>query len=696
MSQTNHISQLISQLSIEEKVSQLMFESLAIEHAGIPEYNWWNECLHGVARAGRATVFPQAIMLAATFNPELAFEVANAISDEARAKHNAAQKNGYRKRHSGLTFWTPNINIFRDPRWGRGQETYGEDPVLTSIMASAFVKGLQGDNPHFLKLAACAKHFAVHSGPEKIRHSFDAKVSEKDLHETYLPAFKALVDIGVEAIMCAYNRVNGDPCCGHKTLVSDILRKQWNYKNHILSDGFALPDLHGGHGITENEYQSAVYAMNNGIDLDIGVVYKNLTDAVKKGDVPESRIDEALQYIFTTRQKLGILQYNTPTPWDSVSESVIDCEKHRNLALQVAQQGIVLLHNKQNTLPLKKDIQTLYVTGPNASNVDALLGNYYGINPRMVTILEGIAGKVSAATMFDYKPGFQLNQTNINPIDWMIFDARQADAVIAVIGLQNVLEGEEGEAIMSDEYGDRSTIDIPVAQLEHLKKIRSKYDGKLIAVICSGSPLNLSELCEIADAVVWAWYPGEEGGTAVADVIFGDISPSGKLPVTFPTTTDQLPLFEDYSIKNRTYRYMNEAAQFRFGFGLSYTQWQLSDISLSGIDITNASISASVTLTNTGTIPADEVVQLYISSPQAGITNPYSSLKQFKRVHVAANESQTIQFTLTKHDFLTIDDNGKEILLTGKHNIHIGNCSPGKQTQSSDSVLIKTISIELK
>ncbi|HEX7016940.1 MAG TPA: glycoside hydrolase family 3 N-terminal domain-containing protein, partial [Cyclobacteriaceae bacterium] len=514
------VNDLISRLSLEEKVQQMMNATPAIPRLNIPAYDWWNESLHGVARSGVATVFPQAIGLGATFDEDLIFRISSAISDEARAMYNAAMEKDYHKRYGGLTFWTPNINIFRDPRWGRGQETYGEDPYLTSRLGAAFVKGLQGNDPVYLKAAACAKHYAVHSGPERLRHEFNAIASAKDLHETYLPAFKALVDAGVEAVMCAYNRTNDEPCCSSNTLLVDILRNQWGFKGHILSDCGAISDLYAGHKVVSNQAEAAALAVKAGVSLDCGTEYQSLIDAVKQGLITEEQIDKELAVLLRTRFRLGMFDPKGRNPYDRITSDVINSEEHRQLAREAALKSIVLLKNN-GVLPLRNDLANYFITGPNAASVEALIGNYYGVNPEMVTILEGIAAALEPGSQLQYRHGILLDRPNANPIDWTTGNTKIADANFVVLGITGLLEGEEGAAIASPHFGDRLDYNLPQNQIDFLRKICTDNDRPVIAIITGGSPMNLAEVQELADAVLLVWYLGEEGGNAVADIIFG-------------------------------------------------------------------------------------------------------------------------------------------------------------------------------
>jgi beta-glucosidase len=669
------INDLISRMTLEEKVSQLSYTSPAIPRLGIPEYNWWNECLHGVARAGIATVFPQAIALAATFDEDFVERVAGAISDEARAKYNEAIKQGNRGQYWGLTFWTPNINIFRDPRWGRGQETYGEDPYLTGRIGLALVRGLQGDDPENLKLAACAKHFAVHSGPEKFRHTFDAVASKKDLFETYLPAFKALVDAGVESVMGAYNRTLGEPCCGSTFLLKDILRGRWGFQGHVVSDCWAIRDFHENHKVTNSPEESAALALNAGCDLNCGCTYPQLTVSFKKGLVTEEAIDAALTRLLRTRFKLGMFDPPEQGRYAKLGREVINCEKHRQLAQAAAEKSIVLLKNDQGLLPLDSSAKKITVVGPGAANAHTLFGNYYGVSPRFVTILEGLGEQVKDkyGINLEYRQGCLMYGDN-HLSNAEFGQANAADIIIAVMGLDGAIEGEEGDAIASDSNGDRTSIELPPWQLKFLQKVR-KAGKPVILVLTGGSPIAIPE--DIADAVIFAWYPGEQGGQAVADIIFGDVSPSGKLPITFPASTEQLPPYDDYAMKGRTYRYQTTTPLYPFGFGLSYTTFRFDSITLSAPRIAaGGSVKAVVTVSNTGKRDADEVVQLYISKDNRGADDPLSSLRGFRRVHIGAGKSAAVEFELNAAAFESINADGESVLPPGSYTVIAADAAP--------------------
>jgi len=684
MNRESKIKELISQMTLEEKVSQLVYISPAIERLGIPEYNWWNECLHGVARAGTATVFPQAIAMAAAFDEDLVNQIAQAISDEARAKYNEAVKQGNRGQYWGLTFWTPNINIFRDPRWGRGQETYGEDPYLTSRIGAALVSGLQGDDPDNLKTAACAKHYAVHSGPEKDRHTFNAVVSSKDLFETYLPAFKALVDAGVESVMGAYNRTLDEPCCASNFLLKDILRGRWGFKGHVVSDCWAIRDFHQNHKVTKTPEESAALALNAGCDLNCGCTYPMLTVSFKQGLVTEEAINTALERLLLTRFKLGMFDPPGSGKYDKLGREVINCGKHRELALKAARKSIVLLKNDNNLLPLDSSPKRIGVTGPGAANAHTLFGNYYGLSCRFITILEGLGEKVKDkfGINLEYKQGCLMycdnrkavNFAGMNPENFQQLQKDAPDVTIAVMGLDGALEGEEGDAIASDSNGDRDTIELPKWQMDYLKFIRAS-SKKVVLVLTGGSAVAFPE--DIADAVIFAWYPGESGGQAVADIIFGDVVPSGKLPVTFPASTDQLPGYSDYSMKGRTYRYMTEKPLYPFGFGLSFTNFIFDSIALSSSSISaGGTVKAAVTISNTGKYDADEVAQVYISRDRRNEDEPIASLKAFRRVFIPAGKSEKVEFTLDSSAFETVNPQGEYILVPGTYSVIAADAAP--------------------
>ena len=678
------VTDLISRMTLEEKVQQMMNSAPAIPRLNMQAYDWWNESLHGVARSGVATVFPQAIGLGATFDEDLIFRISSAISDEARAMYNAAMKQDYHKRYGGLTFWTPNINIFRDPRWGRGQETYGEDPFLTSRLGAAYVRGLQGDDPVYLKAAACAKHYAVHSGPERLRHEFNAVVSDKDLYETYLPAFKALVDAGVESVMCAYNRTNDEPCCSSNTLLMDILRNNWGFDGHIVSDCGAVADLYRGHKVVGTEAEAAALAVKSGVGLDCGTEYKSLLEAVEKGLIDESRIDKELAILLRTRFRLGMFDTAGKNPYDKITSEVINSDRHRQLAREAALKSVVMLKNN-GALPLKNNLSNYFITGPNAASVEALIGNYYGVNPEMVTILEGIAAAIEPGSQLQYRHGILLDRPNANPIDWTTGNTKISDANFVVLGITGLLEGEEGAAVASPHFGDRLDYNLPQNQIDFLKKICMDNDRPVIAIVTGGSPMNLAEVHELADAVLLVWYPGEEGGHAVADIIFGKTSPSGRLPITFPKSFDQLPAYDDYGMEGRTYRYMKEEPLYPFGFGLSYGKFEYSDLVLSTSTLRRRSkepVSVTARVTNTGQHAAEEVVQLYITDMESKFRAPLFTLNGVRRVKLEPGRSAEVSFEIQPEMLSVVNDNGEKVLEPGIFTISVAGSLPGLRSDS--------------
>ena len=693
----NRVDDLIGRLTLEEKVNQMQMNTSGIPRLDIPPYDYWNEALHGVGRSGKATVFPQAIGLAATFDDDLIYKVSSAISDEARARYNVSQQARNYNRYTGLTFWTPNINIFRDPRWGRGQETYGEDPFLTATLGVAFVKGLQGDNPKYLKTAACAKHFAVHSGPERLRHEFNAEVSQKDLFETYLPAFEALVNEGVESVMCAYNRTNDEPCCANNYLLQEILFKQWGFKGHVVSDCWALVDFYSenGHGTVSDKVEAAALALDKGVNLNCGNTYPALTTAVEKDLIDEALIDERLKPLLKTRFKLGMFDPEDSNPYNALSYDVVDNENNRALAREAATRSVVLLKNN-GVLPLKNNLERYYVVGPNAASVDALLGNYFGVSSSLVTFLEGITSAVAPSSQVQYSPGTTLDRKNVNPVDWSTGEAAEADVTIVAMGLTRHLEGEEGESISSPYFGDRLDYNIPENQLEYLRKIKS-HGKPVVAIVTGGSPMNLSEVHELADAVLFAWYPGEEGGNAVADILFGKVSPSGRLPITFPKSLEQLPPYEDYSMKGRTYRYMTEEPMYPFGFGLSYGSFLYSDLKQSASQIKKGeTVQVSCNVTNKGKFPSVETVQLYISDDKASVDAPLFSFKGVETINLKPGENKTVVFNITTDMLELIDDRGQGILEEGDFTLAIAGSLPTERAMELGASKPLTTTLTLK
>jgi len=664
------IDDLLSRLTPEEKASQLLYNSPAVERLGIPAYNWWNECLHGVARAGRATVFPQAIGLAAAFDDRLVFRVADAISTEARAKHNEAVKKNHRAQYAGLSFWTPNINIFRDPRWGRGQETYGEDPYLTGRMGSAFVRGLQGSDSRALKAAACAKHFAVHSGPENTRHESNVRPSEKDFRETYLPAFKSLVDAGVEAVMCAYNRLYDDPCCGSDALLKVILREEWGFRGHIVSDCWALDDFWKRHKVAATEEEAVAMAAKAGVNLECGVAYRLLLDVIRHGWIRAEELDSLLRPLLRTRFKLGLFNLPEEAPFASVGPEVVNCEEHRALAYEAAVKSVVLLKNERGLLPLdKKKIKNIFVAGPTAADLQALVGNYNGWSGGMITLLEGIVEAVDAGTVVDYSLGCQMNTPGKHYGFW---EAKMADIIILGLGNSKMMEGEEGEALLNPEGGDRADIRLPESQREFARLMRERAPRTpIVAVVTGGSAVALQDVFDAADAVLFAWYPGEQGGRAVADILFGDAAPSGRLPVTFYKSADDLPPFEDYSMEGRTYKYFGGEPLFPFGYGLSYTEFAYEGAATDKPSYQEGEkIAFHLTVRNRGNRAGEEVVMVYASRPQGSGAPPDASLSfgkkrlvGFARVFLDPGESRSIAMEIDLLDTYQWDAYGKRYLV---------------------------------
>ena len=680
--------ELVAQMTLEEKIMQTIYQSPAIERLGIKAYNWWNEALHGVARAGTATVFPQAVGMAAAFDEDLMEQVGDAVSTEARAKFAMQQEGDDKDIYKGLTFWAPNVNIFRDPRWGRGHETFGEDPYLTSRLGVRYIMGLQGHDENYLKSAACAKHFAVHSGPEDVRHSFDARVSEQDLRETYLPAFQACVqEAGVETVMGAYNRTNGEPCCGSGRLLKEILRQEWGFEGHVTSDCWAVKDFHEYHGVTATPVESVSLAMNNGCDLNCGTLFLYLKQAVEEGMVDEKRIDEAVVNLFTSRMKLGVFDEKGANPYDNIPYTVVDSPEMRRMNEQVAERCVVLLKNENQTLPLQKDkIRTIGVIGPNADNRRALVGNYEGTASRYVTVLEGIQDYVGDDVRVLYSEGCHLYKDRTSGLAQENDRAsevrgvcRESDVVIAVMGLDASLEGEEGDT--GNEYGsgDKPNLDLPGLQRDILKI--AKESGKpVILELLTGSAMAVTWEDENLDAIVQGWYPGAQGGAAIARILFGDANPEGKLPVTFYRTAEELPAFEDYSMKGRTYRYMKQDALYPFGYGLSYTDYTYADAMLVSDDIRGEKgVVLQAQVTNAGAVDGIETVQVYVGLEREDAPNP--QLKKIVKVPLKAGETKKIEAVLPREAFMLYDEKGEHVLNPGTYHIYVGGSQPDARSR---------------
>ena len=818
------VSDLVSRMTLEEKIAQMMNHAPAIERLGIPEYDWWNEGLHGVARAGLATVFPQAIGLAATWDSSLMFRVATVISDEARAKHHEFVRRGKRGLYQGLTFWSPNINLFRDPRWGRGMETYGEDPYLTGRLAVEFIQGLQGTDAKYFKAVATAKHYAVHSGPEPDRHTFDAVIDERDLRQTYLPHFEAAVREGhVYSVMCAYNRFQGKACCGSDPLLAGILRNEWGFQGYVVSDCDAVDDIFRTHQIAATNTEAAALSVRSGTDLNCGRAYESLADAAKKGLITEAEIDTSVKRLFLARFKLGLFDPADRVPYALIPYSVLDSPQNRDLALEAARKSIVLLKNDGDTLPLRKDLRTVAVIGPNADDVEVLLGNYNGLPKDPVTPLRGIREKVSPMTKVLYSPGCDwsdnlpslavipasvfgstggpdrqrglkaeyfdnqelegqpaftridrniqfnwwdgspdpklddddfgvrwtgtlippvsgvyslggegFNQFKIffqesllvefngthhsnktyksvkldagkpyeltvefshrsgdarmsllwavpgkNPAAEAVAAARQADAVVMVMGLSPRLEGEEMDVeVEGFRGGDRLTLDLPGVQERLIREIRAV--GKpVILVLLNGSALAVNWAAENVPAIIEAWYPGQAAGTAIADVLFGEANPGGRLPVTFYKSAADLPPFSEYRMTNQTYRYFKGEPLFPFGFGLSYTKFRYSNLVLPEAAEAGQDITVSVDVENAGSLAGEEVVQVYLKDIEASAPVPLRSLAGFKRIRLEPGEKETVEFTLTPRQFSLIDREMKWTVEPGIFEISVGGKQPG-------------------
>lgn len=651
-------TELVSKMTLEEKASQLRYDAPAIKRLGIPAYNWWNEALHGVARAGQATVFPQAIGLGATFDTELLGAIADTAATEGRAKYNAYSKEEDRDIYKGLTFWSPNVNIFRDPRWGRGHETYGEDPYLTRELGVAFVKGLQG-NGETMKAAACAKHFAVHSGPEAIRHEFDAIASPKDMEETYLPAFEALTkEANVEGFMGAYNRTNGEPCCGSPTLQKK-LRGDWGFQGYFVSDCWAIKDFHEHHMVTSTPAESAALALNNGCDLNCGNTYLHILKAYEKGLITEDTITESAIRLFTTRYMLGLFE---ETEYDKIPYSEVESPAHLALSQKAAEESFVLLKNN-GILPLQKDkIKTVGIIGPNADSRAALVGNYHGTASHYCTIQEGLQDYLGDNVRVLSSVGCDLFRDRTEHLAFTqdrLAEAKivaaNSDVVILCVGLDETLEGEEGDTGNSYASGDKETLQLPQVQLD-LMEAMAKSGKPVILCLMAGSDIDLSYAAEHFDAVIVLWYPGAQGGKAAARILFGDVSPSGKLPVTFYETLEELPDFTDYAMKGRTYRYMENKAQFPFGYGLTYGKVVVTDAAVSTND--EASVTVQATVTNQGHTATRDVIQIYIKNTDSPLAVRNPELVAFTPVFLNASETQTISLTISSRAFTVVDENG--------------------------------------
>ncbi len=689
---------LVDQMTVEEMASQLRYDAPAIERLHIPAYNWWSEGLHGVARAGTATVFPQAIGLAATFDPVLIEKIGDTIATEARAKYNAASAHGDRDIYKGLTIWSPNVNIFRDPRWGRGHETYGEDPYLTSRLGESFVKGLQGDGS-YLKTAACAKHFAVHSGPEKERHHFDAKATRKDMWETYLPAFQACVEAGVESVMGAYNRTNGEPCCANTYLMEEVLRGKWHFEGHYVSDCWAIKDFHENHKVTRNAEESAYLALEKGCDLNCGCTYREIMPAYKKGDLPLSLIRRAAIRLFTTRFLLGMFD---KTEYDEIPYETIACKEHLALAKKAAEESIVLLKN-DGILPLKKKKgMTIGVIGPNADSREALIGNYHGTPPRYITVLEGIQDYLGEDGRVLYAQGCHLykdrEEALAQPDDRIseaVSCAEHADVVVLCLGLDETLEGEEGDTGNSYASGDKLDLLLPPPQQRLLEAV-AKTKKPFIVCLLAGSAMDLNFADQEAAAILQAFYPGAEGGREVARLLFGEYSPSGKLPVTIYRDLTEMPAFTDYTMRGRTYRYLTKKPLYPFGYGLTYSDCVIDEIQpekeYTYEDAVKDGIEIKVYVENRGSYDTEEVLQGYVKvqSPNEVL---HPKLGVFARIHIKAGEGQWISLHISKTAFSTVTEDGERVYDGKKAQIFIGFGQPDERT--AELLGVNSLSFEI-
>lgn len=678
--------ELVAQMTIEERASQLRYDSPAIPRLGVPEYNWWNEALHGVARGGTATSFPQAIGMAASFDPELMRKVGEVISEEGRAKYNAYSEKGDRDIYKGLTYWSPNVNIFRDPRWGRGHETYGEDPYLTGTLAVEFIHGIQGEG-EVMKAAACAKHFAVHSGPEDIRHEFDAQVTRKDLWETYLPAFEACVKDGeVEAVMGAYNRTNGEPCCGHSVLMEEILRGKWGFQGHYVSDCWAIADFHMFHMITDTAWESAALALKKGCDVNCGNTYLHILKALQLGLVTEKEITQAAVRLFTTRFELGLFD---DTEYDKIPYEKVECKEHLELARQAARESVVLLKNN-GILPLDKNkIKTIGVIGPNADSRLALIGNYYGTSSHYKTVLEGIQDEVGEEIRVLYSQGCCLWQERAeglarkqDRLSEALIVAEHSDLVVLCVGLDETLEGEERDQGNGVGSGDKQDLLLPEVQRELMEKLLEQ-DTPVIVCLMAGSAIDISVAQEKAAAVLQAWYPGAGGGSGVADILFGNASPSGKLPVTFYYNEDleHMPEFTDYSMDGRTYRYLERTPLYPFGYGLTYgdVEVQSGKVKEQGKD--GEPLILEIQVKNKGERAASDVIEVYLKNLDSRFAVKNYSLCAFERVQLLPGEEKTICVSVDDRAFEQINDKGERCRDGKKFQLFVGTSQPDERSR---------------
>ncbi|MBR3596232.1 MAG: glycoside hydrolase family 3 C-terminal domain-containing protein [Clostridia bacterium] len=671
--------ELVAKMTVEERMTQLLYNSPAIERLGIKEYNWWNEAAHGVARAGTATVFPHAIAMAATFNPETVNKIGDVISTEGRAKYNKSIEFGDYDIFKGLTYWTPNINIFRDPRWGRGQETYGEDPFLTATLGSALINGIQGEG-EFLKASACSKHFAGHSGPEGLRHGFDAIISMKDLHETYLPAFEHTVKNGVSGVMGAYNRTNGEACCAHSYLLSKVLRKDWSFDGYVVSDCWAIADICGEHHIVETKAEAAALALKNTCDLNCGETYEALVDAYEQDLVTEEEITECCERLYTIRHLLG--EFEEVRPYSDIPFTVVDCKEHRAFNLKAAEECVVMLKNEDGFLPLDKNItKRIAVVGPNALSVTALEGNYFGHASEYVTVADGIRRVFSEADIAVTKGANYCIEKLLyhDGHGYLLSDglaaASTADITVLALGLDCHVEGEdmayEDDFIMK---GDRRYVNLPKTQIKLAEAVCDVCENVIVVIMC-GSAVDLGEkVNKHAKAILHAWYPGAQGGLAVANILSGKASPSGRLPVTVYSTKHDIPEFEDYSMKGRTYRFIEGEPLFPFGFGLSYADFAYSSMKV--LENSDDTLKVSVDITNNSDITAGERAQLYAEFTDSRTVTPHFQLCGISAVILEAGETKTVTFDVDKYWIKAVLEDGARVNPDGKVTLYAGGHQP--------------------
>lgn len=693
------VNDLVSRMTLKEKVSLMMYNAPQIDRLEIPAYNWWNECLHGIARSEeKTTVFPQPIGLAATFNPKELQKSAEMISDEGRAVYNLSVKKGNTaKRYTGLTFWTPNINIFRDPRWGRGHETYGEDPLLTAEMGIAMTKGLQGNDPNYLKLSACAKHFAVHSGPEPLRHEFNATADEHDLYDTYLPAFYRLIkEANVSGVMCAYNSFKGQPCCGSNLFLRKILLHDWKFNGYITSDCWAISDFIYGHKTHKDSISASSDAVLHGTDLECGNVYRSLTEAVEAGMITEDQIDISLKKLLKIQFRLGMFDPQDKVPYSKIGAEVLESKPHQQQALKMARQSMVLLKNEKQLLPLSSKIKKIALLGPNANNGTTQLGNYNGIPSKNTTLLDALRAEKGIEVVYDSISDFITLHPSID-LQHYAEKYKDVDLIIYAGGISALLEGEEGDTGNVEGFygGDRTTINLPAVQTQVMQMLQKS--GKPMIFICmSGSAIAFNWESQHIPAIIQAWYGGQAAGTALADILFGRYNPSGKLPITFYRSDSDLPAIEDYSMKNRTYRYFNGDVLYPFGYGLSFTKFKFKKLNVPQEVQIGDTISISTEVVNTGKSAGEEVVQLYLSHKDIAPEAPNSQLVGFQKVMLQPGERKIVHFKLSPRNLAYVDETGGVNTMPGKIKVYIGNVCPNAPERFTSGVLSTTMELKGK